>query len=136
MGQAQKIQVAAVILFDGPLMLINLRPEGGYFGGWWEWPGGKREGNETIEQCARRELKEEIGLEAGPLRVFDQRVAHYPGREVELTFFVGNPKPGFEAAANALQHRWVLPQEVLKLRFLEPNLPVLQRLMDGPPPLA
>lgn len=136
MGQTQQIQVAAVILFDGPLMLINLRPEGGYFGGWWEWPGGKREGNETIEQCARRELKEEIGLEAGPLQVFDRRVADYPGREIELTFFVGRPIPGYVASSSALQHRWVLPVEALKLKFLEPNLPVLQRLIDAPPAIT
>ncbi len=41
--------VAVVILFDDSRMLINLRPQQAYFGGWWEWPGGKRMADETFE---------------------------------------------------------------------------------------
>ena len=62
--------VAVVILFDQDRMLISLRPQQTYFGGWWEWPGGKRIGEESVEACARRELMEEIGLEAGELLTF------------------------------------------------------------------
>ncbi len=132
MTDLPQIEVAVVILYDGPRMLVNLRPEGTFFGGWWEWPGGKREPGETLEQCAHRELSEEIGLTAQSLALYDHATADYPGRRVVMSFFIGRLKPGSKPHGNALQHKWLLPAEVKSLRFLEANLPVLQRLIDHP----
>ncbi len=125
---SEKIDAAVVILVDGQRTLVNRRPEGSYFGGWWEWPGGKRRHDESFEQCARRELQEEIGLEAGDLQEFDRRTVSYPGREVRLVFFLSRVKDGSAASPAALEHRWLTPAQVRELKFLEPNLPVLARL--------
>ncbi len=124
----ESIDVAVVILLDGARMLVNRRPEGGYFGGWWEWPGGKRQDGESFEQCARRELLEEIGVEAQELHEFDRRTVNYPGRVVNLVFFTGTGVPGMRPSPDALEHLWLTPAEVRKLKFLEPNLPVLDRI--------
>lgn len=124
----ETVDVAVVILLDGPRMLVNRRPEGSYYGGWWEWPGGKAEPGESLEDCARRELDEEIGLEAGPLIEFMRTTAEYPGRTVRLTFFTGRVAPGSTPRRDALEHNWLTAAEVRKLRFLEPNLPVLDAL--------
>ena len=132
----KQIAVAAVILFDGPLMLVTRRPEGSFFGGWWEWPGGKQEPGETLEECARRELLEETGLQAEELTVFDTVQADYPGRTVHMTCFLGKRRGGSEVGPNALEHRWLKPAQVQALRFLEPNLPVLQRLVQASSPRA
>jgi mutator protein MutT len=128
------IEVSVIILFDGPLMLVNRRPEGSYYAGWWEWPGGKRRPGESALECAQRELAEEIGFEPPTLREYAVESAEYPGRKLRLTFFVGR-KPGGAPHAQALEHRWVPPEEVLEMRFLEPNLPVLRRLIEHPPKL-
>ncbi|CAG0989390.1 ADP-ribose pyrophosphatase [Planctomycetaceae bacterium] len=133
--------VAVVILFDGDAaagyaagrMLINLRPQKAYFGGWWEWPGGKRQGDETLEQCARRELMEEIGLEAEALAEYDRRVVTHPDREVNVVFFIGRVKPGQAARQDAMMHRWVTPQEAHDYKFLESSMPVLNRLREQAP---
>jgi mutator protein MutT len=130
------IEVSVVILFDGPLMLVNRRPAGTFFGGWWEWPGGKREPGESAEDCARRELIEEIGINPGALMEFAKEVAEYPDRKVSMTFFLGHRPPGETAKADAFEHRWMRPEEVKGLQFLVPNLPVLQRLIDHAPPGA
>ncbi|MBX3475197.1 MAG: NUDIX domain-containing protein [Planctomycetes bacterium] len=135
MNQPEVIFVSVVILMDGPRMLVNLRPEGSYFGGWWEWPGGKQNPGEDAEQCARRELREEIGLQAGPLRLYHTATVEYPGRAVHLNFFVGRPLAGSTPRPDALEHRWLTAAQVRELRFLEPNLPVLQRLTEDPPAL-
>lgn len=127
------MEVSVVILFDGPLMLVNRRPEGSYFGGWWEWPGGKRNPGESALECARRELHEEIGLHVPELFEYARETVDYPGRSVRLTFFVGQKPNGAQAAANALEHRWLRPEDVLELQFLEPNLPVLRRMIAEPP---
>ena len=52
----------AVIFNDEGLILIDRRPEGGLLGGLWEFPGGKIEPNETVEECIEREILEEIGI--------------------------------------------------------------------------
>lgn len=122
------IDVAVVILLDGQRTLVNLRPEGSFYGGWWEWPGGKRHEGESLEQCARRELYEEIGLEAAELAEFARTQARFHDRAVRLVFFTGSVKPGSVPSATALEHRWLTVPEVRRLRFLEPNLPVLDLL--------
>jgi 8-oxo-dGTP diphosphatase len=134
MEKPEEIEVAVVILYDGPRMLVCRRPPGSYFEDWWEWPGGKRQPGESLEQCARRELREETGMRAGPLLELQRTAAEYPGRRVQLTFFAGLAAGG-AAESPALECRWLLPGEVLELRFLEANLPLLRRLCAGPPRL-
>lgn len=124
-----ELAVAVVILFDGPRMLVTRRPPGSYYGGWWEWPGGKQEPGETPEQAARRELLEETGLQAGALREFARHSSDYPGRRVHLTFFVGEVQGSPEPRPGTVEHKWLLPADVGSLQFLEANLPVLTRLL-------
>jgi mutator protein MutT len=57
------IEVAAGLIFRGGKLLITQRPAGGHLPGLWEFPGGKREPDESIEDCLHRELKEEPGIE-------------------------------------------------------------------------
>jgi len=52
--------------------LLTSRPEGKVYAGYWEFPGGKLEAGETVEQAANRELKEEVGLGARKLTLLRQ----------------------------------------------------------------
>ena len=45
--------------------LLTSRPEGKVYAGHWEFPGGKLEPGESVEQALRRELREELGIEIG-----------------------------------------------------------------------
>lgn len=54
---------AAVVVDQRGRVLIAQRQETSMLGGLWEFPGGKQEPHETIEQCIARELKEEMGIE-------------------------------------------------------------------------
>ena len=45
--------------------LLTSRPEGKVYAGYWEFPGGKLEAGENVEQALRRELHEELGIESG-----------------------------------------------------------------------
>lgn len=53
----------AVIWNDQQQILIDKRPAKGLLGGLWEFPGGKIEPGETVEQCIQREIKEELDIE-------------------------------------------------------------------------
>lgn len=54
---------AAVVVNKSGRILIAQRQETSMLGGLWEFPGGKQESDETIEQCIARELKEEMGID-------------------------------------------------------------------------
>jgi 8-oxo-dGTP diphosphatase len=81
------IEVAAGLVFREQKLLITQRPCQDHLGGLWEFPGGKREPFETFEDCLRRELREELGIEVevGPLV---ESITHeYPEKAVALKFF-------------------------------------------------
>lgn len=56
-----------VLIEDGKILLIRRAMEP--FKGEWAVPGGRIEDNETAEQCAKREMKEETGLDVEPVRL-------------------------------------------------------------------
>jgi len=53
----------AVIINDADEICISLRHTDAHQGGLWEFPGGKVESGETVEQALAREIREELGLE-------------------------------------------------------------------------
>ena len=57
-----KIVGTAIIVNDHNEILIGQRPEGKALAGLWEFPGGKQEEGETVEQCIVREIKEELNV--------------------------------------------------------------------------
>ncbi|HWT19629.1 MAG TPA: NUDIX domain-containing protein, partial [Variovorax sp.] len=59
-----EVAVGVLVAPDGQFLLTT-RPEGKVYAGYWEFPGGKVEAGETIEQALARELREEIGIEIG-----------------------------------------------------------------------
>ena len=81
------IEVAAGLVFRGGKLLITQRPIGGHLPGLWEFPGGKREANETFEDCLRRELREELGIEVEVGELLDSILHEYPEKSVHLRFF-------------------------------------------------
>src|SRR5438105_5551297 len=56
------IDVAAGLVFRDGKLLITRRFDDAHLGGLWEFPGGKREPEETFEACLARELREELAI--------------------------------------------------------------------------
>lgn len=80
-------EVAVGILVDAQgRYLLTTRPPGKAYAGYWEFPGGKLESGETVEQALRRELQEEIGVTIGPVSVWRTSVVDYPHALVRLNF--------------------------------------------------
>ncbi|MBI4246585.1 MAG: 8-oxo-dGTP diphosphatase MutT [Candidatus Rokubacteria bacterium] len=78
---------AALIQDDAGRYLITRRPPGTHLAGLWEFPGGKREPGETLEECLRRELKEELAGDFAVGEKVDTVTWPYPEKTVTLHFY-------------------------------------------------
>jgi len=79
------VAVGVLIARDGRFLLTS-RPEGKVYAGYWEFPGGKLEAGETVEQALRRELQEEIGITIGAAHLWREKLVDYPHALVRLHF--------------------------------------------------
>lgn len=77
------VAVGVLLRSDGAL-LFTTRPPGKAYAGYWEFPGGKIEAGETVEQALRRELIEELGVTIGPAQVWKVTEHDYPHALVRL----------------------------------------------------
>ena len=59
----ETLVACAVLMDEQGRCLLNSRPQDKVYGGWWEFPGGKLEAMETAEEAAKREVREELGLD-------------------------------------------------------------------------
>jgi mutator protein MutT len=80
------IVVAAAVIEDQGRFFVTRRQKGVHLEGFWEFPGGKCEANESLEDCLRRELKEELGVDATIGEEVFTVTHDYPDRSVELHF--------------------------------------------------
>jgi mutator protein MutT/uracil-DNA glycosylase family 4 len=119
--------VAAVVSRRGRY-LVTRRAEGKHLAGLWEFPGGKRQPGEGLEAALRRELAEELGVDA---RVGDRLAVvpwTYPEKRVVLHFFrcaIGNqpvePREGQPV-------RWVTRREMARLPFPPADAALIEQL--------
>ena len=81
------VQVAVGVLVRADdAFLLTSRPEGKAYAGYWEFPGGKLETGETVEQALRRELQEEIGITIQNCTLWKTEQIDYPHALVQLNF--------------------------------------------------
>ena len=85
--ERKPVDVAVGVLIDAEgRFLMTSRPEGKVYAGYWEFPGGKLEAGETVEQALRRELLEELGIRIGPTAPWQIELMDYPHARVRLHF--------------------------------------------------
>ena len=83
--QVVEVAVGVLIRPDGQFLLTS-RPAGKVYEGYWEFPGGKLEAGETVEQALRRELLEEIGITIAAVHPWKVEMVDYPHALVRLHF--------------------------------------------------
>jgi 8-oxo-dGTP diphosphatase len=66
--------------------LLTSRPDGKVYAGYWEFPGGKLEAGESVEDALRRELHEELGITIGAVFPWKVELVDYPHALVRLHF--------------------------------------------------
>lgn len=87
-GLSRKVVDVAVgvLLRPSGEFLLTSRPAGKVYEGYWEFPGGKLENGESVEEALRRELQEEIGITIGAVQRWREELVDYPHALVRLNF--------------------------------------------------
>jgi A/G-specific adenine glycosylase len=119
---------AAVIRNSRGRILIARRKEKGMLGGLWEFPGGKREAGETIRDCIRRELIEEMGIE---LEVGEERtvVRHaYSHFRIRLVVHEARIVRGRPKCLHCADFAWIRPDEFDRYPFSRADQIVIERV--------
>lgn len=111
------VEVAVGLVRHRGRYLIARRKPGTHLAGYWEFPGGKREAGESLEECLHRELFEELSIRIDRPVPY-QVVRHdYPDKIVELHFFRCSIEQGEPMPIGCEEVRWVLPEELTQFAF-------------------
>jgi 8-oxo-dGTP diphosphatase len=125
-----KVIGVAVIWNEQGQILIDRRRLEGSMGGLWEFPGGKVEFGETIQQCIRREIYEELGIEISVgehLITIDHEYTEY---QVTLLVYNCTHLRGIPQAIECSEIRWVNLDELDKFTFPAANLRIIAALRE------
>ncbi len=129
------VQVAVAIIQkpDGPFLMAS-RPAGKGWAGWWEFPGGKIEVNETPQQALSRELQEELGITPTKTQAWLTRRYDYPATQdslaktVELNFYFVTEWLGDLTPLEGQQLNWQTPGNITVSPILPANAPIVHAL--------
>jgi 8-oxo-dGTP diphosphatase len=126
-----KIIGVAVIWNDqGQILIARRRPEGP-MGGLWEFPGGKIEPGETIEECIKREISEELGIE---IEVGEHLIAvdhTYTHLRVTLRVHHCRCLQGIPQPIECDEVRWVSLHELEQFAFPKANANIIKALQKA-----
>ena len=112
-------------------LLLTRRPLDVAQGGLWEFPGGKVQAGESVEQALARELFEELGIEIYDTDAIMHQHYDYPDQQVELFFYRVRRFSGVpQMKAGQLDLSWVNVSQLNKLQFPKANYPLIERLQS------
>ncbi|NET58399.1 MAG: 8-oxo-dGTP diphosphatase MutT [Symploca sp. SIO2E6] len=124
--------IGVAVIQDGQgQILIDRRPNHGLMAGLWEFPGGKVEQGETVIECIKREIQEELGIEievGKHLITIDHTYSQF---RVTLTVHYCRHLRGVPQPLECQEIRWVSLAEIDQFSFPEANAEIITALRRG-----
>ena len=121
---------AAILVRDGRLVIARRKP-GKKLGGKWEFVGGKLEAGEGPEDGLRRELQEELGIEARIGRYFGESIYEYRHVKIRLLAYVAYCGQGPMQLKDHDEVRLVGIHELAGYDFAPADIPFVRQLERG-----
>ncbi|MFA9476925.1 8-oxo-dGTP diphosphatase MutT [Phycisphaerales bacterium AB-hyl4] len=109
-------------------VLIARRPHDGVLGGYWEFPGGKCEADETLRQCVVREFEEELALQVAVTQTLTHIEHSYDHGYIRLHAYLCEHVAGEPKAIAVTEFRWVNVDTLPTYRFPPANDALLDRI--------
>lgn len=127
------VHAAAAVILEEGAVLIGRRPEGKLLGGLWEFPGGKQDPGETLEECLMREIMEELGVRIeveNHLGTFDHAYTHFA---ISVHAFYCKRLAGEPQLYDHTSLKWVPPEELGDYPMGKVDRLIADMLMDTDP---
>ncbi|OGS61956.1 MAG: NUDIX hydrolase [Elusimicrobia bacterium RIFOXYB2_FULL_62_6] len=123
-------QVSAAVIRKNGRILIARRKAGDALAGKWEFPGGKLEPGETPEDCLKRELTEEFGIETEIGKFICSSKFEYKHLAMELLVYSVSHIAGDFIPADHDKIEWVRPEDLGDYDFAGADIPVVKLLQS------
>jgi mutator protein MutT len=126
----RRIDVAIAVISGDRGVLICQRRRNDSFGGYWEFPGGKRDPGESLHDCLHRELREELAI---AVRITESltKIAHnYPHIHLTLHPFLCQHISGAPKALESDRFKWIKPAQLRRHRFPPANKALLDEVVQ------
>ncbi len=127
-NQKSHIHVSAGLIRKDGQFLISKRQKGAHLEGYWEFPGGKQEKGESIQNCLEREIEEELDLQVQAGRVSLIIEHEYETKVISLHVMDCAILEGEPRAIECQEFKWVVPEDFEKFVFPPPDIQVIEFL--------
>jgi len=124
------IKVTGAIIQNDKNFLIGRRGKDEKSAGMWEFPGGKLEEGESPKECIKRELKEELNIDAEIGELFSSYTYNYNHVSYELFFFKVNSFFGEPVKSVHDKLKWEKLKNFYKYDFLPGDGPLIDKLIS------
>lgn len=124
------IQVCAAVIYHQDKILITLRPEDKKLGGYWEFPGGKIEDQETPEEALKRELLEELAIKVEVGELLETVPHSYDWGDVVILAYWCQWKSGTIKHLEVSDHCWVAARRLLDYDILVADQPIIKKIQE------
>lgn len=121
--------VAAVIEKEGKILIARRKTP--FRGNYWEFPGGKLETNETLEECLKREIREElaIDIEIGSFISLDKHALNCQ-TAIALYAYKAKYLSGDIKLKDHEEIKWVTPEDLLQYDYPDPDRHIAQQVIS------
>lgn len=128
----QLLHVAVAVIHDPEnKILISLRHPDAHQGGLWEFPGGKVEAGESVQEALHRELYEELGIAVVIGEPIIQVKHDYSDKAVLLDVWAIASFTGEAEGREGQQLRWINIADLGNYSFPQANYPIIESLVGG-----
>lgn len=125
---AKSINVVGAVILKDDLVLCAQRSESGALPGLWEFPGGKIELNESMQEALRREIQEELACEIAVKSEIASTIHQYDFGVVSLTTFYCDLVSGTPTASEHASIIWLTPEALFTLEWAPADIPAVSQI--------